>query len=133
MEKTVVVMSAADVAAMRKTHKEAEAAYFEAKVGALKFALSEMESTGKEYTLHELTALTGLSPLEISAQFGACDCYCGPNCKAAEAAGAGAYHIRHGEKITERHFVEVVNGEINPNSVKTFVRRETTYAIPKRR
>ena len=133
MEKTVVVMSAADVAAMRKTHKEAEAAYFEAKVGALKFALSEMESTGKEYTLHELTALTGLSPWEISAQLGATDYDCDFACKAAKAAEVPMGRIRHGEKITERHFVEVVNGEINPNSVKTFVRRETTYAIPKRR
>ena len=33
-KKTVVVMSGADVAAMRNAHKEAEAAYFQAKVGA---------------------------------------------------------------------------------------------------
>ena len=47
MNKTVVVMSNADVAAMRNAHKEAEAAYFQAKVGALQFAVSEMESTNR--------------------------------------------------------------------------------------
>lgn len=36
---SVVVMSSADVAAMRNAHKEAEAAYFQAKVGALRFAV----------------------------------------------------------------------------------------------
>lgn len=42
MENTkVVVMGANDVAAMRKAHKEAEAAYFEAKVGALEFVAQE--------------------------------------------------------------------------------------------
>ena len=65
MEKKVVVMSGADVAAMRKAHKEAEAAYFDAKVGALEFAVEEMKSTGKEYTLHEVTAMTGLTPMEV--------------------------------------------------------------------
>lgn len=59
---SVVVMSANDVAAMRNAHKEAEAAYFEAKVGALRFATNEMEKTNEEYTLHQLTAMTGLSP-----------------------------------------------------------------------
>lgn len=35
MENTkVVVMCAEDVAAMRKAHKEAEAAYYQAKIGA---------------------------------------------------------------------------------------------------
>lgn len=68
MEKKVVVMSGADVAAMRQAHKEAEAAYFNAKVGALEFVVDEMKSTGKEYTLHELTAMTGLSPMEVVVQ-----------------------------------------------------------------
>ena len=48
MNTTVVVMSPTDVAAMRKAHKEAEAAYFDAKVGALEFAVSEMETTHNE-------------------------------------------------------------------------------------
>lgn len=62
MNKTVVVMSGADVAAMRNAHKEAQAAYYQAKVGALQFAVNEMETTHHEYTLHELSALTGLTP-----------------------------------------------------------------------
>ena len=126
-KKTVVVMSNADVAAMRNAHKEAEAAYFQAKVGALQFAVNEMESTNKEYTLHELCAMTGLTPMEITVQLSGS--YCLP--KAAFEAGVGRKNIRRGEKLTERRFVEVMpNGEINPNSIKTFVRCETTYRIP---
>ena len=128
MNKTVVVMSNADVAAMRNAHKEAEAAYFQAKVGALQFAVSEMESTNKEYTLHELSAMTGLTPMEITVQLGSGYL----SCKAA-AVEAGVPHnrIHQSSRLTERKFVEVMpNGEINPNSVKTFVRYETTYRIP---
>lgn len=47
MNNTVIVMSADDVAAMRKAHKEAEAAYFKAKVGALEFAADEMKASGE--------------------------------------------------------------------------------------
>lgn len=127
MNKTVVVMSNADVAAMRNAHKEAEAAYFQAKVGALQFAVSEMESTNKEYTLHELCAMTGLSPMEVTVQLS--NSY--SPCRAAQEAGINTRNIRRGEKVTERRFVEVMpNGEINPNSVKTFIRCETTYRIP---
>ena len=126
-KKTVVVMSGADVAAMRNAHKEAEAAYFQAKVGALQFAVSEMESTNKEYTLRELSAMTGLTPMEITVQLSGS--YGRPN--AAQRAGVYRKNIRRGEKLTERRFVEVMpNGEINPNSIKTFVRCETTYRIP---
>ena len=126
-KKTVVVMSANDVAAMRKAHKEADAAYFQAKVGALEFAVSEMETTHNEYTLHELCALTGLTPMEVTVQLRGS--FCRP--KAAQQAGVDRKNIRRGEKLTERHFVEVMpNGEINPNSIKTFVRCETTYRIP---
>ena len=127
MNKTVVVMSNADVAAMRNAHKEAEAAYFQAKVGALQFAVSEMESTNKEYTLHELSAMTGLTPMEITVQLSGSYF----PCRAAQEAGINTRNIRRGEKVTERRFVEVMpNGEINPNSVKTFIRCETTYRIP---
>lgn len=50
MENTkVVVMGPADVAAMRKAHKEAEAAYYQAKVGALEFVAQEMKTTGAYY------------------------------------------------------------------------------------
>ena len=124
---TVVVMSPADVAAMRKANKEAEAAYFQAKVGALRFAASEMKKTNEEYTLHELCAMTGLTPMEVTVQLS--NSYW--PCKAALEAGIDAYDIRRSEKHTERHFVEVMpNGEINPNSVKTFIQRETTYYFP---
>ena len=123
----VVVMGAQDVAAMRKAHKEAEAAYFDAKVGALEFAVTEMETTHNEYTLHELCALTGLTPMEVTVQLSSS--YGLP--KAAQQAGVDRKNIRRGEKLTERRFVEVMpNGEINPNSIKTFVRCETTYHIP---
>ena len=127
MNKTVVVMSNADVAAMRNAHKEAEAAYFQAKVGALQFAVSEMESTNKEYTLHELSAMTGLTPMEVTVQLSGSY----SPCRAAQEAGINTRNIRRGEKVAERRFVEVMpNGEINPNSVKTFIRCETTYRIP---
>ena len=126
-KKTVVVMSGADVAAMRNAHKEAEAAYFHAKVGALQFAATEMEKTHNEYTLHELCAMTGLTPMEVTVQLSG-SYY---PCRAAQEAGINARNIRRGEKLTERRFVEVMpNGEINPNSIKTFVRCETTYRIP---
>ena len=119
-------MSNADVAAMRNAHKEAEAAYFQAKVGALQFAVSEMESTNKEYTLHELCAMTGLTPMEVTVQLSGSHF-----CRAAQEACINTQNIRRGEKLTERRFVEVMpNGEINPNSIKTFVRCETTYRIP---
>lgn len=127
MEKKVVVMSGADVAAMRKAHKEAEAAYFEAKVGALEFAAQEMRSTGKEYSLNELSCMTGLSSGEIVMQLGY-------NCKAARQAG-----IRHGETLmskrsTERKFVEITEqGEINPNNILTVTKKETVLRIPPKR
>ena len=127
MEKKVVVMSGADVAAMRAAHKEAEAAYFNAKVGALEFVVDEMRSTGKEYTLHELTAMTGLSPMEVVVQMNG-------GCRAASRAGVYNENIRQGRRHTERKFVEVMpNGEINPNSVKIVAQVETVYKMMPRR
>lgn len=126
-KKTVVVMSGADVAAMRNAHKEAEAAYFQAKVGALQFAVSEMESTNKEYTLHELSAMTGLTPMEITVQLG----YGFVDCKAATEAGVPRNRIRQGRRKTERKFIEVMSsGELNPQSVMTVQKWESTYRIP---
>ena len=123
-KKTVVVMSGADVAAMRNAHKEAEAAYFQAKVGALQFAVNEMETTHEEYTLHELCALTGLTPIEITVQMNG-------GCRAASDAGVYQKRIRHGCRVTERKFVEVMpSGELNPQSVMTVQKRESTYCIP---
>ncbi len=127
MEKKIVVMGAEDVAAMRKAHKEAEAAYFQAKVGALEFAMAEMgANVGKEYTLHELTAMTGLSSMEIVVQLN-------PNfdCKAAQEAGVHHQRIKTGRRATKRNFIEVMpDGKVNPNSIVTFIREETTYQIP---
>ena len=123
MEKKVVVMSGADVAAMRKANRDAEAAYFQAKVGALEFAVEEMKSTGKNYTLHEIAAMTGLTPMEDVVQFNG-------GCKAAREAGVYSESLRSCTKATERKFVEVMdNGEINPNNVMTVTRRERYYKI----
>lgn len=125
MEKKVVVMSGADVAAMRKAHKEAESAYFQAKVGALEFAVEEMKSTGKVYTLHEITAMTGLTPMEVVAQFSG-----GNRCRAAQQAGVYRQNIHYSDAITERKFVEIMpDGSVNPESVMTVTRRESTYRI----
>ena len=127
MEKKVVVMSSADVAAMRQAHKEAEAAYFNAKVGALEFVVDEMKSTGNEYTLHELTAMTGLSSMEVVMQMNG-------GCRAAQRAGVYSENIRQSRRRTERKFVEVMpNGEINPNSVKIVAQVETVYKMMPRR
>ena len=121
---SVVVMSGADVAAMRKAHKEAEAAYFQAKVGALRFAVDEMENTQEEYTLHQLCALTGLTPMEIVVQMNG-------GCKAASEAGVYQKRIRQGRRVTERKFVEVMpSGELNPQSVRTVQKWESTFCIP---
>lgn len=123
MEKKVVVMSSADVAAMRKAHRDAEAAYFQAKVGALEFAVEEMKSTGRGYTLREVADMTGLTPMEVVVQFNG-------GCKAAENAGVYRQNVRSGFVNTERKFVEVMdNGEINPNNVMTVTRRERYYKV----
>ena len=121
---SVVVMSGADVAAMRNAHKEAEAAYFQAKVGALRFAVDEMENTHEEYTLHQLCALTGLTPMEVTVQMNG-------GCRAASEAGVYCKSVRQGRRMTERKFVEILpSGELNPQSIMTVERWETTYRIP---
>lgn len=119
----VVVMGAQDVAAMRKAHKEAETAYFQAKVGALEFAVEEMKSTGKEYTLHEVTAMTGLTPMEVVVQFNG-------GCRAAKEAGVYRENLKSNVAVTERKFIEVMpDGSVNPESVMTVTRREHVYKI----
>ena len=121
---SVVVMSGADVAAMRNAHKEAEAAYFQAKVGALRFAVDEMENTHEEYTLHQLCALTGLTPMEVTVQMNG-------GCRAASEAGVYCKPVRQNHRMTIRQFVEVMpDGELNPNSVLNIQKWERTYRIP---
>ena len=123
MNNTVVVMSADDVAAMRKAHKEAEAAYFEAKVGALEFVAQEMTRTGEEYTATELAHMSGLSSNEIVRQLG------GVYAKASDKAGIR--NVRTGVRHTENKYVRILpSGEIDPSSVITVVRRQTVYKMP---
>lgn len=123
MEKTkVVVMGAQDVAAMRKATREAVAAYYEAKVGALKFVAEEMKQTGGEYTAAELSAMCGLSVNEVAAQLGG-HWYC----HAAAAAGLCG-KVSSAKRFNELQFVRVMpNGEIDPNQVMTIHRRQTIY------
>ena len=123
MNNTVVVMSADDVAAMRKAHKEAEAAYFEAKVGALEFVAQEMTRTGGEYTATELAHMSGLSSNEIARQLS------GVYAKASDKAGIR--NVRTGVRHTENKYVRILpSGEIDPSSVITVVRRQTVYKMP---
>lgn len=123
MNNTVVVMSADDVAAMRKAHKEAEAAYFEAKVGALEFVAQEMTRTGGEYTATELAHMSGLSSNEIARQLG------GVYAKASDKAGIR--NVRTGVRHIENQYVRMLpNGEIDPSSVITVIRRQTVYKMP---
>jgi hypothetical protein len=125
MENTkVVVMGPADVAAMRKAHKEAEAAYYQAKVGALEFVAQEMKTTGEWYSAAELASMTGLSSNEIARQL------CGVYARASHEAG-----IQYGEvQTTERHnelkFVRVMqDGSIDPNQTMTVVRKQIVYKM----
>lgn len=124
MENTkVVVMSANDVAAMRKAHKEAEAAYFEAKVGALEFVAQEMRRTGEEYTAAELAHMSGLSSSEIARQLS------GVYARASSEAGIG--RVNTGIRHTENRYVRVLpSGDIDPESVITIVRKQVVYKMP---
>ena len=120
----VVVMGAQDVAAMRKAHKEAEAAYYQAKVGALEFVADEMKQTGREYTASELSAMCGLSPGEIAAQLGGSS-----YCHAAREAGI-ADKVSSRWQRNEMQFVRIMpNGEIDPNQVMTVYRRQVVYKM----
>lgn len=121
----VVVMSAQDVAAMRKAHKEAEAAYYQAKVGALEFVAEEMRQTGEEYTAAELSAMSGLSVGEIVQQL---------HYRCHASAQAGIYEARKRVAHTEEQYVRILpSGEINPNQTVTIRRRKTLYSLPSRK
>ena len=125
MEKKVVVMSGADVAAMRKAHKEAESAYFEAKVGALEFVAQEMRRTGDEYTAADLAHMTGLSSGEIAAQLS--DPFW---CRAAREAGISSCDVQTNVRHNELKFVRVMqDGSIDPNQTMTVVRKQVVYKM----
>lgn len=124
MNNTVVVMSADDVAAMRKAHKEAEAAYFEAKVGALEFAADEMKTSGEWYSAAELASMTGLTSDEIARQLG-------PGfCRARQEAGIQYGQVQTTTRYNELKFVRVMqDGSIDPNQTMRVMRKQTVYKM----
>ena len=131
MEKKVANMTAAEVAAMRQAQKEAEAAYFNAKVGALESIVGEMQETERDYFLKELAEKTGLTTKEIAQQF-----IWERHCRAAVAAGINNINnvnIRKFRRGVTRKYVEISpNGEINPNSILTVQSLETVYTVSDR-
>ena len=123
MNKTVVVMSSSDVAAMRKAHKEAEAAYYQAKVGALEFVADEMKASGEWYSAAELASMTGLTSNEIAAQLGG-------SCRARQEAGIQYGQVQTTIRNNGLKFVRVMeDGSIDPNQVITVVRKQTVYKM----
>ena len=131
MEKEITAMSAQGVAAMRQAQKEAEAAYFNAKVNALESMVGEMQETERDYFLKELAEKTGLTTKEIAQQF-----IWERHCRAAVAAGinnANNVRIRKFYRVVSRKYVEVSpNGEINPNSTLIVNNREVMYTVSDR-
>lgn len=124
MENTkVVVMGPADVAAMRKAHKEAEAAYYNAKVGALAFVAQEMKTTGEWYSAADLASMTGLTSTEIAAQLS-------HYCYAANQAGILPHDIQTNVRHNELKFVRVMqDGSIDPNQTMTVTRKQVVYKM----
>ena len=131
MEKKVTTMTAAEVAAMRQAQKEAEAAYFNAKVGALESIVGEMQETERDYFLKELATKSGLTTKEIAQQF-----TWERHCRAAVAAGinnANNVRIKKFRRGVTRRYVEISpNGEINPDSILTVQSLETMYTVSDR-
>lgn len=125
MENTkVVVMCAEDVAAMRKAHKEAEAAYYQAKVGALEFVADEMKTSGEWYSAAELASMTGLTSGEIAAQLGT------NFCRARQEAGIQYGQVQTTIERNRLKFVRVMeDGSIDPNQVITVMRKQTVYRM----
>lgn len=124
MNNTVIVMSADDVAAMRKAHKEAEAAYYQAKVGALEFAADEMKTSGEWYSAAELASMTGLTSGEIAAQLGT------NFCRARQEAGIQRGQVQTTTRHNQLKFVRVMqDGSIDPHQIITVVRKQTVYKM----
>lgn len=125
MENTkIVVMCAEDVAAMRKAHKEAESAYFKAKVGALEFAADEMKTSGEWYSAAELASMTGLTSGEIARQLN------GVYARASFEAGIGCGQVQTDVRHNELKFVRVMpDGSIDPNQIMNVVRRQKVYKM----
>ena len=128
MEKKIANMTAAEVAAMRQAQKEAEAAYFNAKVGALESIVGEMQETERDYFLKDLAAKSGLTTKEITQQF-----TWERHCRAARASGINNIRIKKFYRVVSRKYVEVSpNGEINPNSTLIVNNREVMYTVSDR-
>ena len=131
MEKKVANMNAAEVAAMRQAQKEAEAAYFNAKVNALESMVGEMQETEQDYFLKDLAAKSGLTTKEIAQQF-----IWERHCRAAVTAGinnTNNVRIKKFYRVVSRKYVEVSpNGEINPNSTLIVNNREVMYTVSDR-
>ena len=125
MENTkVVVMCAEDVATMRKAHKEAENAYYQAKVGALGFAADEMKASGEWYSAAELASMTGLTSGEIAAQLGT------NFCRARQEAGIQYGQVQTSVRHNELKFVRVMqDGSIDHNQIITVVRKQLVYKM----
>ena len=125
MENTkIVVMGPADVAAMRKAHKEAEAAYYKAKIGALEFAADEMKTSGEWYSAAELASMTGLTSGEIAAQLGCM------YTRASQEAGISTRDIQTSVRHNELKFIRVMqDGSIDPNQTMTIVRKQVVYKM----
>ena len=124
MNNTVIVMSADDVAAMRKAHKEAEAAYYQAKVGALEFAADEMKTSGEWYSAAELASMIGLTSGEIARQLG-------PGfCRARQEAGIQYGQVQTTTRYNELKFVRVMqDGSIDPNQTMRVMRKQAVYKM----
>lgn len=131
MGKKVANMNAAEVAAMRQAQKEAEATYFNAKVGALESIVGEMQETERDYFLKELATKSGLTTKEIAQQF-----TWERHCRAAVAAGinnTNNVRIKKFHRGVTRRYVEISpNGEINPDSILTVQSLETVYTVSDR-
>lgn len=125
MENTkVVVMGPADVATMRKACKEAEAAYYQAKVGALEFVADEMKTSGEWYSAADLASMSGLTSGEIAAQLG-------PNfCRASQEAGIQYGEVQTSVRHNELKFVRMMqDGSIDPNQTMTVIRKQVVYKM----
>lgn len=108
---------------MRKARKEAETAYYKAKVGALEFAADEMKTSGEWYSAAELASMTGLTSGEIAAQLN-------HYCYAAQEAGISSRDIQTSVRHNVLKFVRVMqDGSIDPNQTMTVMRKQVVYKM----
>lgn len=127
----VVVMSAQDVAELRRQKKETENAYRNAKIAAFEFIVDEMKHTGKEYTAAELASVSGLSSEEISTNIHHFIC-------GNESYNHGVDWIKCAENIranvakretwAKEHFARILpDGTIDSDNKLIITRRKVVY------